>query len=276
MPGRTFPTARPAGRTRARSRSGASTTAPPTPSRCGRGTGRDHEADVAIAMSERRSDHVTAKQSPRRQHKDGRVAPPDGSVELASVDGRVHLLGRPTDRSGPQCGEESRASVSAAVRREFPAIIITERSTRPSADRKRSRSNSRVVQRVTGASGGQDLLSRCCPAECWAIRILSRICRNMTIPNRRTAEDGAGMRTPTPTSPWRRPGCAGRCPTPDPSHQPWCVESLRPAANASCHDQRRPAVEPLAPGATARANQTLRATTTQRRHAEPRLPRHAG
>ena len=37
----------------------------------------------------------------------------------------------------------------------FPAIIITERSTRPSADRKRSRSISRVVQRVTGASGGQ-------------------------------------------------------------------------------------------------------------------------
>ena len=78
------------------------------------------------------------------------------------------------------------------MRREFPAIIITERSTRPSADRKRSRSISRVVQRVTGASGGQDLLSRCA-AECWAIRIVSRMCREMTIPHGRTAEDGAAM-----------------------------------------------------------------------------------
>ena len=125
MPGRTFPTARPAGRTRARSRSGASTTAPPTPSRCGRGTGRDHEADVAIAMSERRSDHVTAKQSPRRQHKDGRVAPPDGSVELASVDGRVHLLGRPTDRSGPKCRREWFESDEVVFRYGFLAETIS-------------------------------------------------------------------------------------------------------------------------------------------------------
>ena len=95
-----------------------------------------------------------------------------------------------SDRPGPECGEESRASVSATVRREFLATISTERSTRPSADRKRSRASSRVVQRVGGASGEPDLLSRCA-AECWAIRILPRMCREMAISHRRTAEDGA-------------------------------------------------------------------------------------
>ena len=70
-----------------------------------------------------------------------------------------------SDRSGPECREKTIESVSAAVPRELPAIIITERSTQPSADRKRSRSSSRVVQRVGVASGGQDLLSRCA-AEC--------------------------------------------------------------------------------------------------------------
>ena len=98
-----------------------------------------------------------------------------------------------SDRPGPQCGEESRASVSATVRQESPGIIVTERSTRPSADRKRSRSTSRVVQMVAGASGGQGLLARFA-AECRTIRILSRMCHQRTIPHRRTAEEGAAIR----------------------------------------------------------------------------------
>ena len=96
----------------------------------------------------------------------------------------------------PNVGEKSGASVSATVRRAFPAIILSEPSTRPSAERKRWRSTSLVVQRVTGASGGEDLLSRCA-AECGAIRILSRIC----VP---PIDDS--VPTPNPLSfPWRCP-----------------------------------------------------------------------
>ena len=99
-----------------------------------------------------------------------------------------------SDRFGPECGEASRASISATVRRAFPAAISTERSSQPSADRKRSCSIPRVAQRVGGASGEPDHLSRC-PAECWAIRFLSQVFHEMTIPHRRTAEDGVAMRT---------------------------------------------------------------------------------
>ena len=63
------------------------------------------------------------------------------------------------DRTGPKCREAFRELLTANVRRRIPATIGTERSTRPSADRKRLRSSSRVVQRVGGASGGQEPLS---------------------------------------------------------------------------------------------------------------------
>ena len=144
-----------------------------------------------------------------------------------------------SDRSGPQCREASRESVSATVRRGFPATIGTERSTRPSADRKRSHSISRVVQRVIGASGGQDLQSRCA-AEHRAIRILSRMCREMTIPHRRTAEDGAAMRA-DPDLAMAASGLCGTLPdrTPNRWHRPCRVESPRSPANASCHARVR-------------------------------------
>ena len=44
-------------------------------------------------------------------------------AETMSAAGTV---GHGSDRSGPECGEVSRAWVSATVRQEFPAIIVSE------------------------------------------------------------------------------------------------------------------------------------------------------
>ena len=115
------------------------------------------------------------------------------------------------DRSGPQCGEVSGGSVAATLLQQCPAASRPGRSGRPSADRKRPRSTSRVVQRVAGVSGGQGLLSRSA-GECGAIRNLLRMCHRTAIPHRRTAEAGATMRADPGPCRWRGRGWAGRCP----------------------------------------------------------------
>ena len=64
-----------------------------------------------------------------------------------------------SDRPGPECREVSDCSVSVTVRQGFPPAISLEWSSRPSADRKRLRSISRVFQSICGAFGRQELLS---------------------------------------------------------------------------------------------------------------------
>ena len=65
-----------------------------------------------------------------------------------------------SDRSGPQCGKVFGGSVNTTLRQDFTVAISPERSSRPSANRKRPRSISRVFHSARDEFGSRDLLSR--------------------------------------------------------------------------------------------------------------------
>ena len=58
------------------------------------------------------------------------------------------------DRSGPKCRERFGGSCRRVRLQGFPAAVSNERSNRPSANRKRPRSISRVFQRIRGTFRG--------------------------------------------------------------------------------------------------------------------------
>ena len=74
-----------------------------------------------------------------------------------------------SDRSGPECREMSVRSVKATVRQEFLPEISTERSRRPSADRERPRSISRVSPSICSALGGRVHAHRIGSATPWIV-----------------------------------------------------------------------------------------------------------
>ena len=78
-----------------------------------------------------------------------------------------------SDRPGPKRREVIGDSVAETLRQEIPAAISPERSSRPSANRKRPHSMSRVFQSIRGEYGWRDLLFRCGADSGW-IRYLSR------------------------------------------------------------------------------------------------------
>ena len=57
-----------------------------------------------------------------------------------------------SDRTGPECREAFGGSVIAKSREDFPGAISPARPSRPSADRKRARSISRVLQSIRAHS----------------------------------------------------------------------------------------------------------------------------
>ena len=58
-----------------------------------------------------------------------------------------------SDRFGPQCGEMSGGSINTTLRQDLRAAISAQRLGRPSANRKRLRSMSRVFHSVRGEFG---------------------------------------------------------------------------------------------------------------------------
>ena len=64
-----------------------------------------------------------------------------------------------SDRTGPKCREVFGSSVITTLWQDFPVAIGPERSSRPSANRKRPHPKPRVLHSVRGEIGSWDLLS---------------------------------------------------------------------------------------------------------------------
>ena len=89
----------------------------------------------------------------------------------------------------PECHEVSGGSVRATGRQDFPPAISPQRSSRPSANRKRPPSMPRVFHRVRGEIGSRGLPSRCSAGGGWIDSSPSRV-----RPGRRAAVPCAARR----------------------------------------------------------------------------------